>query len=310
MGKIKILIASQIHDSAISWLEEHFYVVCAFDAPANTLKEAIKGSAILIFRSGVQITREVMECAPDLKLLLRAGSGTDNLDLNYLEEHQELKLIRIPEPGARAVAEMSFALMLTLSRSIIEADRFTREGKWAKSILKGYLLKGKVLGIVGAGNIGATVGQMGNLWGMKAIGCIEPSSHPANIVLEKFGIMPASFEEVLSQSDYISIHVPKKPNTLNLISDAEFSLMKPGAFLINLARGGIVNEKALLKALTGENGLRGAGLDVHEQEGDNKISPLAELDNVILTPHIGAMTVDTQLEIGQKIMEYVKSFVG
>lgn len=310
MDKIKILVASKIHAAAISWLEERFDVVCAFNAPDNVLKKAIKGSTILIFRSGVQITREVMECAPDLRLLLRAGSGTDNLDLNYLEEHKEIKLIRIPGPGARAVAEMSFAMMLVLSRSIIEADRLTRQGKWAKNILKGYLLKGKVLGIIGTGNIGSTVGKMGKSWGMEVLGAVEPSSHPEEIVLEDLGIKPASFKEVLSKSDYISIHVPKKENTINLIDDAAFALMKPGAYLINLARGGVVNEKALLKSLTSENGLSGAGLDVHEQEGENKISPLAELDNVILTPHIGANTVDSQKEIGQLIIGYVKSFVG
>ena len=310
MEKLKILIASQIHESAISWLSDHFEVVSAFNAPDETLKKEIQGSTILIFRSGVQITREVMECAPTLRLLLRAGSGTDNLDLNYVDEHDELELIRIPEPGARAVAEMSFALMLALSRLLISADQLTRQGVWAKSKIKGYLLKGKVLGIIGTGNIGATVGQMGSAWGMNVIGCYEPESHPANIVLEDYGIKPASFEEVLTQSDYISIHVPKKTNTLNLMSEKEFSLMKPGAYLINLARGGVVDEQALYSALTRENGLRGAGLDVHEQEGEGKVSPLAELDNVILTPHIGAMTVDTQYEIGQRIIEYVKSFVG
>jgi D-3-phosphoglycerate dehydrogenase / 2-oxoglutarate reductase len=309
MDKIKILIASKIHNSAISWLEKRFEVVCAFNASVDILKKSIKGSTILIFRSGVQITRNVMECALDLRLLLRAGSGTDNLDLNYLDEHKELKLIRIPQPGARAVAEMSFALMLSLSRSIIEADRLTRQGKWAKSILEGFLLRGKVLGIIGTGNIGATVGQLGSLWGMKVIGCVERESHPTDIDLEEYGITPASFEEVLSQSDYLSIHVPLKSNTRSLIDENELSLMKPGAYLINLARGGVVNESALLKALTKENGLRGAALDVHEKEGDNKISPLAKLENVILTPHIGANTIDTQYEIGQKIIEYIKSFV-
>ncbi len=309
MERIQILIASQIHQSAIDWLKNHFEVVCAFNAPKDILQKNITGSRILIFRSGVQITDDVLKSAPELRLIIRAGSGVDNLDMNYVKNHNELRLIRIPGPGARAVAEMSFAFMLALSRNLIKADNLTKQGKWAKHMLQGYLLKGKVLGIIGAGNVGARVGHLGSLWSMKVIGCIESSSHPENIILDEYGIEEKSFEQVLSLSDYLSIHVPLTPNTRNLINKDTLALMKPGSYLINLARGGVVDEQALYEALNRENGLRGAALDVHEYEGENHISPLANLENVILTPHIGAMTIDSQLEIGQEIIRHVKSFV-
>ena len=309
MKNIKILIASEIDPSAITFLKQQFNVVSAFNGSIDTLKKSIKGCRILVFRSGVQITGEVMASSSELRLLIRAGSGTDNIDMHYLKNHPELKLIRIPGPGARAVAEMSFAFMLALSRNIVIADRLTKKGTWAKSKLKGHLLKEKILGIIGTGNIGSVVGQLGLQWGMRVIGCIEKDSHPENIILDDIGIESKSFNEVLSTSDYISIHVPLKSNTVNLIDMKCLDLMKPGAYLINLARGGVVNEQDLFTALTKANGLAGAALDVHEQEGENKISPLAELDNVILTPHIGAMTIDSQYEIGQEIIKHIEHFI-
>jgi D-3-phosphoglycerate dehydrogenase len=167
-----------------------------------------------------------------------------------------------------------------------------------------------VLGIVGAGNIGSRVGQMGVAWDMEVIACVEyPSALRAAELAEK-GIRLTSFDEVISAADFVSIHVPLKDSTRNLINADVLCRMKPGAFLINLARGGVVDEQALYKALTKGDRLRGAALDVHEQEGEGKISPLAGLPNVILTPHIGAMTVDSQREIGRRVIEAVNSFAA
>jgi phosphoglycerate dehydrogenase-like enzyme len=259
---------------------------------------------VLIFRSGVSITAEVMEAAPNLRLLLRAGSGCDNLDMDYVKQ-RGLRLVRVPGPGAQAVAEMSFAFMLALSRNLQEADRLTRQGRWAKYELKGYLLNGKCLGVIGLGNIGSRVGETGVAWGMNVIGCVEhPSPERAAQMREK-GIQLADLDEVASTGDYLSIHVPLQDSTRNLIDEYVLARTKPGAYLVNLARGGVVDEQALYRALTRNGGLRGAALDVHLDEGEGKISPLAGLPNVILTPHIGAMTVDSQREIGLQILEVV-----
>lgn len=305
---MKILIASSIHKEALEKLQAQHDVICAFNAKQDELKSLIVDREVLIFRSGVQITAGVMERAPHLKLLLRAGSGIDNLDMDYVRENN-LRLVRIPGPGAKAVAEMSFALMLALSRNILEADRLTRQGRWAKQQLTGHLLRGKVLGIVGAGNIGSLTGSMGVAWGMEVLGCVEhPTAATAERLNEK-GIRLTTFDEVVSKSDYVSLHVPLNEKTRHMIDAGVLARMKPGAYLINLARGGVVDEIALYEALNSGH-LRGAGMDVHAAEGEGKISPLADLNNVILTPHIGAGAFDSQREIGQIVLETIESFMN
>lgn len=301
---MKILIASSIDPDAIEDLCQRHQVTCAFNAPEENLRSLIVDQDILVFRSGVNITADVMACAPKLKLLIRAGSGLDNLDVEYVRAHN-IKLVRIPGPGAQAVAELAFALMLALSRQILKADHLLRKGHWAKQELTGHLLAGKVLGIIGMGNIGSRVGEMGAAWGMKVIG-YDVSNGLASELAEK-GIDLADFNEVLAQADYLSLHVPLNDSTRNLIGAEALSRMKPEAFLINLARGGVVDEKALYQALTDPDQLRGVALDVHQEEGEGTISPLAGLPNVILTPHIGATTVDTQREIGCRILETIKA---
>lgn len=240
-------------------------------------------------------------------MIIRAGSGVDNIDLEAVNR-LNLQLVRIPQPGAKAVAELTFAMMLALSRELIRADISTRGGEWLKNQLTGYLLTGKVLGIIGVGNIGSRVGYLGSSWGMDVIGYdIIDTQEFRDDVLKK-GVKLVEFEEVLSRADYLCLHVPLSQETMNLIDVNELSAMKPGSYLINIARGGIVNEQALYNELTIENRLRGAGLDVHEHEGQGKISPLADLPNVVLTPHIGAMTIDSQKEIGSRILSAINEF--
>ena len=303
---LRILIASSIYPEAIEELRQRHHVICAFDAEEEVLQSLIRDREVLIFRSGVNITTEVMASAPNLKLLVRAGSGLDNLDLEYVRKRR-LKLVRISEPGAQAVAELTFALMLALARQVLVADRLLRQGRWAKHELTGYLLAGKTLGIIGAGTIGSRVGQMGAVWGMEVIGCVEhPSARRAARLREK-GIRLTSCQEVLATADFVTIHVPLKESTRNMIDADALARMKPKAFLLHLARGGVVDEDALYKALT-EGHLRGAALDVHKEEGEGKISPLAELPNVILTPHIGAVTIESQREISARVIEIIDAF--
>jgi D-3-phosphoglycerate dehydrogenase len=303
---MKILIASSIDDDAIETLRQRHDVICAFDASQEQLETLVVDREVLIFRSGVQINRAVMSRAPQLKLLVRAGSGLDNIDMDYVRE-QRLQLVRVPGPGAQAVAEMTFALMLSLARKILPADRQWRQGHWVKRQMKGHSVSGKVLGVVGAGNIGSRVGQMGAAWGMKALGCVEMPTEQKARELADAGVKLVEFEQVLQEADFITLHVPLKETTRNLIDAQALSLVKPTAFLINLARGGVVDEAALYDALV-ENRLRGAALDVHAREGEGNISPFAELDNVILTPHIGASSYDAQREIGEIVIRTVNGF--
>ncbi len=305
---MRILIASSIDPETIVKLREEHDVVCAFNASEEKLKALIYDRDVLICRSGVTISAEVMANAPNLMLLIRAGSGTDNIDMEYVQRRR-IRLERIPEPGAKAVAELAFALMLSLARNLLNADRMLRQGHFAKHELSGYLLRGKVLGIIGAGNIGTLTGQMGAAWGMKVLGCVENPSPLVAVELAKKGIQLASFDEVLAQADFLSLHVPLTAATRHLINAAALARMKTGSYLINLARGGVVDEQALHQALTAGKTLRGAALDVHQVEKEGQVSPLASLPNVILTPHIGAQTIDSQCEIGARIFEIVNSFV-
>lgn len=300
---MKILIASKIHSDAIAQLEQNHEVVRAFNADEETLKSLIEDCNVLVFRSGVQISAQVMAAARDLRLMLRAGSGVDNIDMDYVQAHN-LKLVRIPGPGAKAVAELSFSMMLALARNMTIAHEKTRQGVWEKHKLTGYLLTGKTLGIVGAGNIGSRTGYLGAAWGMNVLGCVETPTQQKAEHLASLNIRLTTTEEVLREADFVSIHVPLQDSTRNLIDAQALAKMKPGAYLVNLARGGVVDEQALREALV-EGRLAGAGLDVHVKEGDGNISPLADLPNVVLTPHIGAGTYDSQYEIGTIVVNEV-----
>jgi D-3-phosphoglycerate dehydrogenase / 2-oxoglutarate reductase len=306
---MKILIISPIDAGAVAALEREHDVVSAIGADEETTRTLIRDREALIFRSGVAVSAELMRCAPDLKLLVRGGSGFDNVDMEYVTTHG-IAFMRVPEPGARAVAELTFALMLGLARSLVRADATWRQGRWLKHELPGYLLRGKVLGIVGAGSIGRSVGELGAAWGMEVLGCVAHVTPAAELALRERGVRLTSFDEVVARADFLSVHVAFTPQTRNLINAGVLARMKPGSFLLNLARGGVVDETALRATLLRGDRLRGAALDVHEAEGDGQVSKLADLPNVILTPHIGATTVDTQREIGERIVALVNEFAA
>lgn len=303
---MNILLASQIDSEALQTLDARHDVVQGMGVGEGALKELIRDRQALVFRSGVNITAELMACAPDLRLLIRAGSGLDNIDLEYLRSH-DLELVRIPEPGARAVAELAFGMMLALSRQILPADRLLRDGKWAKHQLIGHLLLNKKLGIVGLGNIGSLLGKMGLAWGMQVLGCVEHPTPERGAGFKAKGIQLTDFKTVLKNADYLCLCVPLKGSTSKLIGPKELAMMKTDSFLLNVARGGIVDEVALGEVLR-RGDLAGAALDVHQAEGDNQISPLADCPNAILTPHIGAMTIDSQQEIGRRIVDIIDNF--
>jgi phosphoglycerate dehydrogenase-like enzyme len=306
---LNILIASSISQDAIEKLNEKHDVICACNAPEEKLISLIYDRDVIIFRSGVKISERVMKAGPNLKFLIHAGSGLDNLDVSYAIK-RGLLLKRIPEPGAKAIAELSFAFMLVLSRNLLSYDKEWRKGHWANGEFTGNLLRSKVLGVIGAGNIGSLVGQMGSFWGMTVLGTVAKEQYTTETEADLIskGIRLTSFEEVVSNADYLSVHVPLIDSTRNLINKKVLKMMKCGSYLINLARGGVVNEKDLLEELTKGTRLRGAALDAHENEGEGKVSPFASFPNVILTPNVGAQTVDSQKEIGERVLEAVELF--
>jgi len=300
---LRLLVASKIDGHALAQLEHAHDAVVSVSPPPDVLRELIVDREVVIFRSGVELPREILDLAPDLKLLVRAGSGLDNIDPTYLAS-RGIDVVRIPGPGAQSVAELSFTFMLALARRIFEADASMREGRWLKSQLEGRTLSGKVLGVVGLGNIGTRVARMGTAWGMAVIGCVERPSPQRREEFASQSIELTSLDDVLERADFVSIHVPRNTMTIGLIGADELRRMRPGAFLVNVARGGVVVEAALLEALR-DGRLAGAGVDVHVQEGDGARSPLADLPNVVLTPHIGATTTDAQAAIGREIVEII-----
>jgi phosphoglycerate dehydrogenase-like enzyme len=305
---MRILVADAIDASAIGQLEQNHDVICAFKAGPEELRELIADRQAVVFRSRAQLTAELMSAAPELRLLVRAGSGTDNVDMAYVQRH-ELQIVRIPGPGATAVAELAFGLMLSLARQLMPANAKLHQGVWAKGELQGANLTGKVLGIVGAGNIGGRVGEMGAAWGMEVVGSVDnPTPAKAQMLAER-GIRLTSLEGVLARADYLTVHAPLLEGSRYLINDETLAQMKRGAYLVHLSRGGVVDEEAVARALDSGQ-LAGAAFDVHEREGASFSSPLAGRPNVILTPHIGATTADAQREIGELIVQAINRHEG
>ena len=302
---MRILIASKIDPDAVATLQATHDVVMAVGAPRDELERLMADREALVFRSGLDIDRALLDSAPQLHTIVRAGSGLDNLDLAEVQA-RGIHLQRIPGPGARAVAELTFALFLGLARQVVMVDRLLREGHWAKNEVTGWNLGGKTLGIIGLGSIGSTVAHLGQGWDMRVVGCVDQPSAEREARFAAQGIELLSMGDVLEQSDFVSVHVPLGPATRGLIGRVELARMKPGAFLVNIARGGVVDEAALLEALTAGERPAAAGLDVHVAEGPGRISPLASLPNVIVTPHIGATTVDAQREIGVEIVRIIE----
>jgi len=305
-GPLKLLLATPISADATELLQQRHDVVLGFER-SEDIVALVADREGLVFRSGVTISREVIEAAADLRLIVRAGSGLDNIDLDAARG-RGIRVARVPGASPEAVAELTLGLMLAAARNIRLADSLIRQGRWPKYDLGGQLIAGKTLGIVGAGRIGSRFGALCSALGMRVIGCVEyPDSETAESLADA-GITITEFGSVITESDFISIHTPLQESTRNLIDATVIAKMKTGAVLINTARGGIVNESAAYEALkTGD--LSAAAFDVHEREGQGVVPELAALPNVTLTPHIGGMALETQSLIGARVIEIVEAFL-
>jgi D-3-phosphoglycerate dehydrogenase / 2-oxoglutarate reductase len=305
--RVKILLASPIDPQAVDSLSRTFEVRMPTGPTPSELAAAAAGCDVVVLRSGVMLSADVMSAAPELRLVVRAGSGLDNIDLDYARDHG-VRVLRVAGMSGPPVAEFTFALLLSLARNVTLADRLLRDAHWPKPKLGGSLLRGKVLGIVGAGNIGGLVGEMGHALGMRVLGCVGRPSEAIADSLAGRGIELVGFEEIVERADFMTLHVPLDEKTHHMIDASVLDRMRPGSHLVNVARGGVVDEKALYEALTVGDTVAGAALDVHEVEGEGTVSPLAGLPNVVLTPHIGAMALDSQRLIGERVLELIEAF--
>jgi D-3-phosphoglycerate dehydrogenase len=258
----------------------------------------------LAIRSATKVTSDIIAAADKLKVVGRAGIGVDNVDIEAATR-RGIVVMNTPKGNTITTAEHTISMMLALSRNIPQATQSMKEGKWEKKKLRGREVKGKTLGIVGMGNIGSILAELGAGVKMKVIG-FDPFLDAEQIKAR--GAEPVSFDDLVAQADYISIHVPKTKETAGLFGAETLSKMKEGSYLINCARGGIVDEEALCEAL--ESGpVAAAALDVFEVEPLPADSRLLYSDDVTCTPHLGASTYEAQDNVAIAVARQISKFL-
>ncbi len=293
----RILIAEPLAEAGVELLRAHHEV----DARAATTREellaAVTGVDALVVRSATRVDAEVLEAGRNLKVVGRAGIGLDNVDV-AAATRLGVMVVNAPQSNVISAAEHTVALILAQARNIPQAHVALREGRWERGRFQGAELYGKTLGIIGLGRVGALVAQRLNSFGMRLL-AYDP--YVSRDRAAQMGVELAGLADVLAQADVVTVHLPKTPDTTGLIGETELAAMKPGARLVNTARGGIVDEAALAKAV-GDGQLAGAALDVFAEEPTTQ-SPLFGLEGVVVTPHLGASTTEAQDKAGVAIAE-------
>lgn len=303
----RVLIADPIHDEGRALLEADsaFAVDTMTGLDEAGLIEKIPSYDALIVRSKTQVTAPVIAAGAALKVIGRAGIGVDNIDVGAATE-RGIVVFNTPDANATTTAELTIAHLLSLSRHLPQADRSVRSGAWTPTRYVGSELSGKVLGIVGFGTIGRLVAERAAGLKMRVV-VYDPFVAPD--VIQEASAEPADLDDLLRQADYVTLHCPLIEKTRNLIDKRRLAQMKPGARLVNCARGGLVDEAALVAAL--ESGhLAGAALDVYQQEPPPKELPLFARDDVVLTPHLGASTQEAQQAVSIRIARDIAHFLA
>ncbi len=302
---MKILVSDNLSESGIEKLAK----VPGFDVEVNTtltaeeFRHVIKDFDALVIRSRTKVSAEVLENADNLKVIGRAGIGLDNVDIEAASK-RGIVVMNTPEGNVITTAEHAIAMMLALTRNIPQASRSLKNGAWEKKRFQGKEVFNKVLGIIGVGRIGRVVAERAQGLKMQVIG-YDPYINPE--VIDSLGIHGVTFDELLEKSDYITIHTPMTSETRNLLNADAFGKMKPGVFIINCARGGIVNEQDLYEAI--QKGIvAGAALDVFAKEPPIG-NPLLTLEQVVATPHLGASTEEAQENVAIAVADQITDFL-
>jgi D-3-phosphoglycerate dehydrogenase len=294
---MRILVTETLSERGLALLRRDFDVDVREDLAKGDLAGVIGLYDALVVRSQTQVTAEVVEAGEHLKVIARAGIGLDNVDVEAATR-RGVMVVNAPQSNILSAAEHTVALLLSQARMIPQADQALKRGEWARSRFQGVELAGKTLGVVGLGRVGAMVAHRAGAFGMRVI-AFDPYVSRDRAKEMGVELMPG-LEAVLVQADFLTIHLPRTPETEGLIGERELALMKDGARIVNTARGGIVDEDALAKALK-DGHLGGAALDVFAVEPTTE-SPLFELENVVVTPHLGASTVEAQDAVGSEIV--------
>ncbi len=292
---MKVLISDKLEKEAVDILKQKgFQVDINTELTPEQLKEKIKGYDALIVRSKTKATKDIIDASDKLKVIGRAGVGVDNIDIPAATA-KGIVVMNAPAGNTISAAEHAFALMFALSKNIPCANSLLKNKKWEKKLL-GIELYGKTIGIIGLGRVGSHMAKMSKGIGMEVIG-YDPLIREEKA--KNLDVKLVDLDELFQKSDFISLHVPRTPDTKKLINENTISKMKKNVRIINCARGGVVDEGALYKALK-EGRIAGAALDVFEQE-PLLDSPLLELDNVVVTPHLGASTKEAQVNVAVEI---------
>jgi D-3-phosphoglycerate dehydrogenase len=295
MTDYNILIADGLEENGQAILRSSASVEDRTGISPDELLEIVNEYDALLVRSRTKVTHQVFEAATQLKVVGRVGVGVDSIDLEAAKAHG-VTVVNAPTSTSLAVAELTLGLMLAMAREIPRADSGMKNGEWLKKQLKGTELFGKTLGIIGMGRIGAEVGKRASAFDMTVLG-YDPLI-PADEITRR-GAEPVSLDDLYARSDYISLHLPLTDETRSMLDEQAFGRMKRGVRVVCAARGGIIDEAALLSAL--ESGqVAGAALDVYASEPPGA-SELVKHPRVIATPHVGAQTAEAQARAAEDI---------
>jgi D-3-phosphoglycerate dehydrogenase len=295
-----VLIAEELSPAGIAQLESGFELRYADGSDRSQLLPALAGADAVIIRSATTIDAEALEHAPRLRVIARAGVGLDNVDVEAATR-AGVMVVNAPTSNIVSAAEHAVALLLAAARNVPQAMASLRGGQWKRSAFTGVELQDKVVGILGLGKIGVLVAQRLAAFGMTVI-AYDPYVAAARAA--QLGVRLVGLDELLAESDFISVHLPKNAETTGLLSDRQLGQVKPGVRIINAARGGIVDEAALARALA-DGRVAGAALDVYATEPCTD-SPLFGLPNVVVTPHLGASTHEAQEKAGTQVARSVR----
>jgi D-3-phosphoglycerate dehydrogenase len=285
-------------------LRQHHEVTVRVGVAATELIRALDPADVLIVRSGITVSRKLIQAAGRLRLIVRAGVGIDNIDLDAAREAR-ITVANVPGASANAVAEFAFGLLLAVGRNIALADRQVRAGIWQKAALGGIELREKTLGLIGIGAIGGRIAELGQAFGMIMLGYASTAGSARREALARRGVELVGLDSLLGASDVVSVQVPLTEQTAGLLDSARLAKMRRTAYLINVSRAGVVPEQDLLDVLK-SCAIAGAGLDV--VAAGIFSSDFAKLDNVVITPHIGAMSMDSQRRIGELVADSISAF--
>ncbi|MBW3667052.1 MAG: hypothetical protein KY394_05590 [Actinobacteria bacterium] len=298
-----VLATDKVDERGLAELAEadDFLVESIDDSTTPEFAQALARAHALIVRSATTVDAAMIDAAPELRVIGRAGVGVDNIDVAAASE-RGIAVFNAPSGNTVAAAELTMALILALVRDLAEADRSMRDGRWDRSAFKGVELEGRTLGLIGAGRVGGEVATRARAFGMEVI---VHDPYLSDERADDLGFRLTDLDEVLESSDVISIHVPLTPETEGLVGEDALAKMKDTAYLVNASRGGVIDEPALAAALR-DGKLAGAALDVYETEPLPGDSPLRGAPSLVMTPHLGASTDDAQVRVAREVADRVR----